>query len=75
MRQTDKWWPKGAPQFSTDPVTGRALQQMLMPFYNQAGIWRCGNCGWNEVFSIWSLPCCKKCGKRMKLQVDTYEQK
>ena len=64
----DKWWPPDLPRRFMDPVTGGLLEQILMEFYNEPGMWRCSAWGWNEVFSSYSAPRCRKCGHSMRLQ-------
>jgi len=68
FREQDKWWPRGVVRYLKDPVTGQSMQQTLMTFYNEPATWRCPNCGWNEVFSRFSRPLCRKCRHGMRVQ-------
>ena len=68
VREREKWWPKGVQRLLTDPSTGGKAEQMLMQFYNDADMWRCRKCGWNEVYSVYARPRCRKCGASMKSQ-------
>ncbi len=70
-RAKQKWWPDGVRRYFDD----HTAEQMLMDFYNKPALWRCSNCGWNETYSAYSVPACKKCAHSMKMQGDKDEPK